>query len=109
MAVGGYSEIHDPNHVLQLQLDYYQTVVRYVHELLNNKDPARTVYRSKVGTNCTSDDDCWTISVTGHSLGGGIANIVASTLGIPVLRLIGRVWWRASGGVGGWCGVCFFE
>ena len=80
------SEIHDPNHVLQLQLDYYQTVVRYVHELLNNKDPARTVYR-KHG-DCTSDDDCWTMSVTGHSLGGGMASIVGATVGIPVIDCV---------------------
>ena len=67
--------------MLLLQLNAYEPVVRYVHELITNKDETRPKY-TKTAT--CENNNCWTISVTGHSLGGGIATIVGSTLGIPV-------------------------
>ena len=36
------------------------------------------------GQDACGGDECWTISLAGHSLGGGIASIVGSTLGISV-------------------------
>ena len=79
---------------LKLQLDVYKPVVKYVYELLHNKTKGRryrvsnAICSGKDGNcwkvNCSDDDDCWTISITGHSLGGGIATIVGSTLGIKV-------------------------
>ena len=63
-----------------LQLDAYKPIVRYVHELLNNKTRRDYVTDSE---GC-SGDDCWTMSVTGHSLGGCLALIVGTTLEIPV-------------------------
>eukprot|EP01052_Picozoa_sp_SAG31_P000663 SAG31_NODE_19_length_35031_cov_42.510707_14_plen_180_part_00 len=46
-----------------VELDYYESVVRYIHKLLP-LSPG------------------WRIIVTGHSLGGGIATIAGATLGI---------------------------
>ena len=69
---------------VQLQLDAYQPVVRYGYELLNNEDQNRPSYRT--GLSCDkSGTDCWTLSVTGHSLGGGMASIVGTSLAIPVI------------------------
>ena len=63
-----------------LQLNAYVPIVRYVHELLNNKTRRDYVTDSE---GC-SGDECWTMSVTGHSLGGCLALIVGTTLEIPV-------------------------
>ena len=71
--------------VFQLQLDFHDPVVKYVREIANGS--AGRKYRTRT-RKCTGDD-CWTISVTGHSLGGGIATIVGSTLGIAVIRCLG--------------------
>lgn len=76
-----HSEIHAPNGVLQLQLDFHEPVVQYVHSLLHEKNGRKY---NTAATPC-NDEHCWTISVTGHSLGGGIATVVGSTFGIPVI------------------------
>ena len=68
--------------VRYLQLNAYKPVIRDVEKLLNGKTN-RTYVKSKA--DCEGADDCWTISVTGHSLGGFIATIVGSTLGINVI------------------------
>ena len=47
-------------------LDYYETVTRYAYKI-RKENPG------------------WKIAVTGHSLGGGIATIVGSTLGINAM------------------------
>ena len=76
----------------KLQLDFYKPVVKYVHGLLydngneGNKDKRK--YRWSEHRCSENDDDCWTISITGHSLGGGISSIVGSTLGIPVMEIV---------------------
>ena len=71
--------------VYQLQLDLYDPVVRYVHSLLHNNNTGSRNYATDASS-CRSDG-CWSMSVTGHSLGGGIASIVGSTLDIPVTYL----------------------
>ena len=75
----------DGNALFQLQLDLYEPVVRYVHDLLHNKDAGSHNYATD--TSSCRRDGCWSMSITGHSLGGGIASIVGSTLGIPVTYL----------------------
>ena len=69
-----------------LQLDVYEPVIRYVHEILTNKSSDRSYKHNNKYTNWYAGDN-WTMSVTGHSLGGAIATIVGSTLGIPVQSL----------------------
>ena len=70
--------------MLELQLDAYKFVVEYIDDLLNNETHTRKyIHRNKMGQ--SPDDDEWTMSVTGHSLGGGIATIVGATLRIPVI------------------------
>ena len=66
--------------VFRLQTDAHEPVVKSVQKLL--KDKQRTYVTGKA--DCVGKADCWTISVTGHSLGGFIATIVGSTLGINV-------------------------
>ena len=73
-----------------MQLDFYEPVVHYVNELITKDETKHRKY------NCTGDE-CWTISVAGHSLGGGIASIVGSTLGISV-RVMVR--WGLGSGLG---------
>ena len=63
-----------------MQLDFYVPVVKYVNELITKDE---TKHRKYTAGDCKGDE-CWTISVTGHSLGGGIASIVGATLGISV-------------------------
>ena len=70
--------------VLQLQLHAYKPVIYDVQRLLNKTTTNRT-YLTGGNTDCKGTEDCWTISVTGHSLGGFIAEIVGSTLGINVI------------------------
>lgn len=48
-----------------VEIDYHETVVRYIYKLQQQ-----------------TEDDGWTIAVTGHSLGGGISTIVGATMGI---------------------------
>lgn len=69
------------------QLDAYKPVVKYVHDLLHNDTRTRKYrgHHPDCKKEMGEDDDCWTMSVTGHSLGGGIATVVGSTLGIPVI------------------------
>ena len=69
--------------MLHVQLDAYVPVVKYVHSLINQGEQ-----KYLTGPDTCTSDKCWTISVTGHSLGGGIATIVGTTLGIPVIYCI---------------------
>merc|ERR1712224_400217 len=62
------------------QLDLFEPVVRYVHDLLHNNTGSR---KYATDTSLCRSDGCWSMSIAGHSLGGGIASIVGSTLGIP--------------------------
>ena len=50
-----------------------------MHDLLHGPGPMR-----EYCDDSEAGGDCWTISVTGHSLGGGIATVVGATLNISV-------------------------
>jgi len=54
-----------------IDLDYYATVTKYAYKI-----------RREIAK---SEHPDWKIAVTGHSLGGGIATIVGSTLGIDAI------------------------
>ena len=77
-------------------------MVKYVHEVITTdetnhrkyrpgKVPSLLLWHPPIATltptlpqHPCEGDDYWTISVAGHSLGGGIASIVGSTLGLSV-------------------------
>merc|ERR1719472_699558 len=69
------------------KLDFYVPVVRYVHELITKDEIKHRKYTT--GQDACGGDECWTISLAGHSLGGGIASIVGSTLGISSVSFSG--------------------
>ena len=68
-----------------MQLDAYEPVVRYVHSILRDGKNGR---KYKTGPAMSRSGDAWTMSITGHSLGGGISTIVGSTLSIPVITFL---------------------
>merc|ERR1711934_1206777 len=51
-------------------------------------DDSRRDYRT-ASSSCSNPDNCWTMTVTGHSLGGGLASIVGTTLGIKSVAFSG--------------------
>lgn len=69
------------------KLDFYAPVVKYVHEVITEDQTAHRKYTTPQ-LPCAGDD-CWTISVAGHSLGGGIASIVGATLGVSSVSFSG--------------------
>jgi len=76
--------VHEHMTIEEGKLDAYAPVVKYVRDIVNGSDHEYRTHKN----NCLGVD-CWTISVTGHSLGGGIATIVGSTLGIPSVSFSG--------------------
>lgn len=72
------------------QLDAHIPVVNYVHDLLHdNPSTTQNYVLGYFQSEHSEDSRDWTISVTGHSLGGGIATVVGSTLGIPSVSFSG--------------------
>jgi len=71
------------------KLDFHAPVVHYVHSLLHGQNEQCAGRKYNTADSPCDGDDCWTISVTGHSLGGGIATVVGSTFGIPSVSFSG--------------------
>jgi len=70
------------------RLDFYAPVVQYVHEVITTDQTNGYTYITGHDA-CPEGKDCWTISVAGHSLGGGIASIVGATLGVSSVSYSG--------------------
>merc|ERR1712010_344676 len=70
------------------RLDFYAPVVQYVHEVITTDQTNGHTYVTGEEA-CPKGKDCWTISVTGHSLGGGIASIAGATLGVSSVSFSG--------------------